>query len=347
MNKLITKFKQNRTANARKQKHQQGGILKAQEGTKVDLTPINLERMLNNYKLYGNNRYIDTLLLRQLDNRLIKHNVGLPQRQAIAITVQQEGNTTKSHGNGAFGLVGWRGKRAENLPSTINGQADKLYNETYGEFNSDNWNHGGRGSGYNSGRDAQKAFQNAETVGAATRALNFGYVRPPLSDRIYRENSSNKIFKKGGSLSKKSKGAFVPGHDIADSNPKAYKYVKKHYKMKGEFGGNLPDLSTYIQNGIDKSFDEYTKNGNVFSIWQQSMDEAERQRKLQEQSEQFQMLAGLGEKGFNYLANLLSNRIGTTSFSSNKSFTNTSRYTPAPIAKPAPSGESVLIKPKI
>jgi len=27
------------------------------------------------------------------------------------------------------------------------------------------------------------------------------------------------------------KGAFKVGHDIADSNPKAYKYVKKKYKM--------------------------------------------------------------------------------------------------------------------
>lgn len=212
-------------ANARKWKHEKGGkafvngvsildsnpdaykyvkkkIKKAQNGDKVDLTPLNLEEMIKNYKKVGNNRYIDTLLLRKVDNRFIYHNVGKPQREAIAWTVQQEGNTTKAHGNGAYGLVGWRNGRAENLPDSVEGQADKLYNELYGPFNGDNWYHGGSGSGYQTAKDAQKAFQKASNSKEAAKALNFGYVRPPKEDSLYRFNTITNIFKnkKGGIL---------------------------------------------------------------------------------------------------------------------------------------------------
>lgn len=223
--------------NARHFKHKLGGILKGQNGLispeiNVDLTPANLKQLYDKYKAYGNGRYIDTLLLRNVDNELIKHNVGYPQRMAVLVTTQQEGNRTGSHGNGARGLVGWRSGRAANLPSTVEGQVKKLHNETYGEFNGNNWNDGGKGSGYMSGRDAQKAFKNAKTISEAVRAFNYGYVRPPASDTRYRINLSKKLFKKGGK-------AFVPGVSITDSNPKMYKYVKKHYKLKGQYGTKL------------------------------------------------------------------------------------------------------------
>lgn len=221
---------------------------------------------------------------------------------AVLITAQQEGNKTGPHGNGAYGLVGWRSGRAVNLPSNVKGQVKKLYNETYGEFNSNNWNDGGKGSGYMSGRDAQKAYKNAKTVSEAVRALNYGYVRPPASDTRYRINLSKKLFKKGGK-------AFVPGVDIADSNPKAYKYVKKHYKMKGEFGGSLPDLSAYIQqSSMYAPFVIYGQIGNDYLEWKQKQDEIKRQRDLQKQSDDFQRWSGIGEKLLNLGADYLSNK---------------------------------------
>ena len=226
------------------------------------------------------------------------------------------------------------------LPDSISSHGRQLQDR----FNSYNW------KTYKTPEDAAKAWEKSyEKSGGQGNNQRLYYSKlfyTPIKEKLSKQRLASR--KKGGKV-------FVPGHDIADSNPKAYKYVKKHYKMKGAQGGIMPDetipdlRNIFTQSGsIDKSFDGYTKNGNVFLVWQQSMDEAERQRKLQEQSEQFQMLAGWGEKGFNYLANILSNRIGTNSFSSsNKSFTNTSGYTPAPIAKLASSGESILTKPKI
>ena len=181
-------------------------IKSAGDGDKLDLTPLDLNTLYKKYKEIGNNRYIDTLLLRQLDNQLIKRKMGKPQRQAISVTAGQEGSTIKSHGNGAAGLVGWRGVRAENLPNTAEGQADKIYDETYGPFSNDNWNHGGQGSGYKTAREAQQAFQNAVTPEEAIKALNFGYVRPPKSETLYRINLMKKLYKKGGLISKAQEG---------------------------------------------------------------------------------------------------------------------------------------------
>ena len=312
--------------NARHFKHKTGGILKGQNGlispeTNVDLTPANLKQLYDRYKAYGNGRYIDTLLLRNVDNELIKHNVGYPQRMAVLVTTQQEGNRTGSHGNGAHGLVGWRSGRATNLPSTVEGQVKKLHNETYGEFNGNNWNDGGKGSGYMSGRDAQKAFKNAKTISEAVRAFNYGYVRPPASDTRYRINLSKKLFKKGGK-------AFVPGVSITDSNPKMYKYLKKKIKMN-QYGGFIPkelDNSAYIQqSSMYTPFVIYGQTGNDYLEWKQKQDEIKRQRDLQKQSDDFQRWSGLGEQLLNLGVDYLSNKGSNTGNVSTPTYFNTSK----------------------
>lgn len=315
--------------NARHFKHKSGGILKGQNGLispeiNVDLTPANLKQLYDRYKAYGNGRYIDTLLLRNVDNELIKHNVGYPQRMAVLVTTQQEGNRTGSHGNGARGLVGWRSGRATNLPSTVEGQVKKLHNETYGEFNSNNWNDGGKGSGYMSGRDAQKAFKNAKTISEAVRAFNYGYVRPPASDTRYRINLSKKLFKKGGK-------AFIPGVSITDSNPKMYKYQKKKIKMN-QYGGFIPkelDNSAYIQSSyMDVPFVIYGQTGNNYLEWKQKQDQIKQQRELQKQSNDFQRWSGIGEQLLNLGIGYLSNKVNTTNDSvSTPTYFNTPTYT--------------------
>lgn len=196
-------------SNPKAYKYVKKKIKSAGDGEKLDLTPLDLDTLYKKYKEVGNNRYMDTLLLRQVDNQLRKRKMGKPQRQAIFVTAGQEGSTINSHGNGAAGLVGWRGTRAENLPSTAEGQADKIYNETYGPFSNDNWNHGGQGSGYKTAREAQQAFQNATTPEEAVKALNFGYVRPPKSETLYRINLMKKLYKKGGLISKAQKGSIL------------------------------------------------------------------------------------------------------------------------------------------
>ena len=158
-----------------------------------DLTPLDLVAYYENNKANGNRR-IDTTMMRNIDNVLIKSKINKPQRQAIAMTSHQEGITTGSHGNGASGLLGWRGTRAKNLPTTLQGQVEKIYNEVYGDFDSNNWTHGGKGSGYNTGREAQIAFKNAQTLEDAVKALNFGYVRPGYDETLRRIEEAKKLF---------------------------------------------------------------------------------------------------------------------------------------------------------
>lgn len=156
--------------------------------------PVNLKTMFENNSTYGQNRHIDTTMLRDLDNLLIQREMPLPQRQSIIFSSQQEGNTTGAHGNGAYGLVGWRGERATPIiDKSLEEQAEYLYN-TLMSYDPSHWNHGGKGSGYQTGKEAQEAFMNAQTAEDAIRALNYGYIRPPQADRTFRVNNVNNIF---------------------------------------------------------------------------------------------------------------------------------------------------------
>lgn len=138
------------------------------------------------------------------------------------------------------------------VKDTLNNTTDRM-----------SWNHGGSGSGYNKAVDAYKAFSNADNLQDAVHSFTYGYNRPDnvalrekqrlaLAQEIYNrfntENSENQftivpefldekystkpLFKKGGK-------AFVDGVNVLDSNPKAYKYVKKKYKMQNK-GGLIP-----------------------------------------------------------------------------------------------------------
>lgn len=153
----------------------------------VDLTPLDLQTMYANNPIYGDNRYMDTTLLRNMDNFMIRRNVGYPQRVAMATNVHQEGSKLGSHGNGAYGLVGWRGSRATPVINTNDSvQFQYLYDTTLGDYDNSHWHHGGKGSGYNTAKEAQQAFIDADNVEDATRALTYGYVRPPMTDRKFR-----------------------------------------------------------------------------------------------------------------------------------------------------------------
>lgn len=135
------------------------------------------------------------------------------------------------------------------VKDTLNNTTDRM-----------SWNHGGSGSGYNKAVDAYKAFSNADNLQDAVHSFTYGYNRPDnvalrekqrlaLAQEIYNrfntgdsENqftivpefldekySTKPLFKKGGK-------AFVNGVNVLDSNPKAYKYVKKKYKMQNKGG---------------------------------------------------------------------------------------------------------------
>lgn len=127
---------------------------------KINSSPVNINNLVK-YKDEYDNIFMDQKLLKEVDNYMIKRNVGLPQRQAILYTIWQEGSKIGPHGNG---------------------------------------------SGYKSGKEAQQAFLNAKTYSDAVRALNYGYVRPPLAS-IQKRISTKNMFKKGGKLQKLQYGS--------------------------------------------------------------------------------------------------------------------------------------------
>lgn len=161
----------------------------------VDLTPLDLQTMYNNNKAYGQNRYIDTSALRRFDNYLITKGVGLPQRKSLVQAYHQEGNKIGPHGNGAYGMLGWRGSRATPIINANEQQQfDYIYNTVIKGYDSTHWTDGGKGSGYMRGLDAYNAFINATDETTASHALNYGYIRPPLADRQFRVNNAKNIF---------------------------------------------------------------------------------------------------------------------------------------------------------
>lgn len=60
----------------------------------------------------------------------------------------------------------------------LNNQLMYYYNSVMNGNTTSDWNHGGKGSGYNTAADARQAFRNATSVDDAIKALVLGYVRP-------------------------------------------------------------------------------------------------------------------------------------------------------------------------
>lgn len=194
------------------------GIRVPENINSVDLTPVNISKFSAITNQNGATLFIDNNLLTNLDNYLISRNVGLPQRQAILYNVVQEGSTLGNHGNGAYGLLGWRGSR---IPKKGVNQMDHLYDTIFGNYNADHWHHGGAGSGYATGKAAQQAFLNAKTVSDALRALTYGYVRPDLTTRQFRSNNGVKYFQNGGRMK------LIPKQQFGGQTPRDKEEIKK------------------------------------------------------------------------------------------------------------------------
>jgi hypothetical protein len=114
---------------------------------------------------------------------LIGRNAGYPQRLAtLAMVIPENGGNTTAHGNGAYGLVGWRGDRAVNLPADFAGQAHKLMVELFANPTGKDWTHGGKGTGVMTGREMYELFNGTNNTSQATKAIMKGYVRPESSE---------------------------------------------------------------------------------------------------------------------------------------------------------------------
>lgn len=132
---------------------------------------------------------IDTKNLSIIQDSLINRNADAPEQIAVfSQIIPENGGSTGAHGNGAFGLVGWRGSRAKGLPKDLPGQIHKLMNETYSNPRAKDWTHGGPGMGIQTGKEMYNFFKETPVVRKAVNAFMRGYVRPPESEYQKRQD---------------------------------------------------------------------------------------------------------------------------------------------------------------
>lgn len=141
------------------------------------------------YALNSNN-------LKVLQDSMQIRDMKFPQRIAmLSQIISENGGNTTPHGNGAYGLVGWRGGREAGLGNSLPKQIHRLMDDTYNSTRSKEWNHGGKGTGVQSGAEMQKLFRDTPNTMQATKAFMKGYVRPP-KDQMQRRLQLSNLLKK-------------------------------------------------------------------------------------------------------------------------------------------------------
>ena len=137
------------------------------------------------YKLHPKN-------LAVLQDSMQVRNMGFPQRVAmLSQVISENGGHTTPHGNGAYGLIGWRGGRESGLGTSLPKQIHRLMDDTYNNKRAKEWNHGGKGTGVQTGQEMQQLFRSSPNTVQATKALMKGYVRPPVDSMQKRIDLTN------------------------------------------------------------------------------------------------------------------------------------------------------------
>lgn len=145
----------------------------------------------NNFDLRLN---LDNLAI--ANDSLVNRGANRAQRAAVLSNIISEnGGDIGSHGNGAFGLVGWRGERAFGLPKDLPGQLHKLMVETFEQPK--DWHHGGPGMGISSAKEMYEFWKRGamNSIRKATNAFTRGYVRPPKDQYDKRIDLAKIIYK--------------------------------------------------------------------------------------------------------------------------------------------------------
>lgn len=159
-------------------------IPRFQKGKKVDWNQVRKDPQYKqfNWRLEPKNLSIiqDSLLNRGADT--------IEQIAIFSQIVPENGGSTDPHGNGAYGLVGWRGSRAKNLSTTLSGQIHKLMEEVYNNPKAKDWTHGGSGMGIQTGKEMYNFFKETPVVRKAVNAFMRGYVRPPEQEYQKRQD---------------------------------------------------------------------------------------------------------------------------------------------------------------
>lgn len=152
-------------------------VSKKNPGGKLDIERLQSDpEFKKNHNLYINSKNLsianDSLINRKANNAQIA--------AVLTQIISESGGDTKPHGNGATGLIGWRGSRAKGLPKDLPGQLHTLMRGLF-ESHKD-WTHGGEGMNINSGKEMQQFFKDGayNNTKKATNAVMRGYVRPPV-----------------------------------------------------------------------------------------------------------------------------------------------------------------------
>lgn len=180
-----------------KKKHQNGGLIQKFQNPATPVKKLDINGLRNdpeykknfNWKMYDKDLEI-------LQDSLIARGADFPERVAVfSQVIPESGGSPAPHGNGAYGIIGFRGSRAENLPEDTPGQVHVLMNGMYDNPTAKDWTHGGVGTGVQTGKEMRDLFLNTVNSTQATKALMKGYVRPESSERQKRINFA-KLLKK-------------------------------------------------------------------------------------------------------------------------------------------------------
>lgn len=153
-------------------------IPKAQKGTKV--SRVNWDALMKdpeykknyNWKIIKKNMQI-------AEDSLINRNAGYAQRIGVlSQIVPESGGSPAPHGNGAFGIIGFRGARAKGLPKDLPGQLHVLMEHIFSNPKAKDWTDGGKGTGIQTGKEMNAFFLKTPNVRKATNAFMRGSVRP-------------------------------------------------------------------------------------------------------------------------------------------------------------------------
>lgn len=178
-----------------------------------------MEELFNNLDttLYYNPKYL------QYINDRLSSIPSLQRSVILASIIQESGGDPLAVGPGGFkGLLQWSNDRYN--PKS-NDKNIELQNQTQHILNTiDNitdkmsWTHGGKGSGYNSLKDAYNTYSTSLDIDKVNHAFVYGFVRPTNkeSDTKTRLNLAKQIYKRLNSNNQTT--VQKPKLDILDNN---------------------------------------------------------------------------------------------------------------------------------
>lgn len=157
--------------------------------TVYNVSPLDPDKRFKDIKTTKGRRYNEDNIL-YISDKLNNTLLNDAQKNAILGSIIEEsgGNPFAIDETSKFkGLLQWEDSRyspdnSRSEREEIDNQLLYLMETLYNTDDRKSWTHGGKGSGYKSGKHAKETFFNTEDLYKATHALNRGYIRPTGGD---------------------------------------------------------------------------------------------------------------------------------------------------------------------